>query len=163
MSKKTEERTPTAGTASVLTTKEPGSDPTSGGTANSSLSGIIYKMRATRTSGGPLHVEAGEAGKAIIAAGVELARLMDLSKTPLPLEAVINDVQKVVYCGKQFEIQRDLTDTEFARDLEATMNKYGVGYVAVLRNGADSFVYITYGKLGPEYWASIHLPHTEVE
>lgn len=163
MSKKTEERTPTAGTVNVPTTKEPGSDPTSGGTANSTLAGIIYKMRATRTSGGPLHVEAGEAGKAIIAAGVEMAKLMDMSKTPLPLELVINDVQKVVYCGKQFKIERDLTDTEFARDLEAAMNKYGVGYVAVMRDGWDSFVYITYGKFGPEYWAAIHLPFQEVE
>ena len=117
----------------------------------------VYKIRGARTHGGPLHLEIGEGMRVLINEGVRMAYLMDKSVTPLPLELVIADGEKKLYCGRKFEIEKDVTDTEFAHRIEKAMEEYGIGFFSVLRDDWAPFVYVSFGRRDEaEYFASVH-------
>lgn len=129
------------------------------GGSDYTLRAMVYKMTSQRMRRGPLQQEVGEAGKAIIREGVKLARAMDKTITPLPIEVTITPNGKTAFCGQRFELERDMTDTPLAHGIEKAMKEHGVGFVAILRNGWDSNVYVSYGRGdSPEYWACIHMP-----
>ena len=149
-------------------------DSQDGKTSNSEMNGFdsrnysekayVYKIRGARTHGGPLHLEIGEGMRVLINEGVRMAYLMDKSVTPLPLELVIADGEKKLYCGKQFEIEKDVTDTEFARRIEMAMSNYGIGFFSVMRNGWDSNVYVSFGRGDEaEYFASVYYNYSFID
>lgn len=124
----------------------------------------VYKIRGARTHGGPLHLEIGEGMRVLINEGVRMAYLMDKSVTPLPLELVIADGEKKLYCGKQFEIEKDVTDTEFAKRIEMAMSNYGIGFFSVLRDDWAPFVYVSFGRGDEaEYFASVHYNFSSID
>lgn len=124
----------------------------------------VYKIRGARTHGGPLHMEIGEGMRVLINEGVHMAYLMDKSGTPLPLELVIANGKKSIFCGKQFNIEKDVTDSNFGSKIEKAMKEYGIGFFSVMRNGWDSNVYVSFGRGDDaEYFASIHYNFSSID
>lgn len=117
----------------------------------------VYKIRGARTSGGPLHLEIGDVTRILINEGVRMAYLMDKSVTPLPLELVICDDETKIFCGRQFEIEKDMSNTQFGNRIKEVMSEHNIGFVAVMRNGWDSNVYVSFGRGDEaEFFASVH-------
>lgn len=117
----------------------------------------VYVMSARRTGRAALPKrELGKTERRVINGGVRLANVMRKSETPLPLEVVITDADKTIYFGKGFELEKNISGTDFAKDLSDIVSEGTIKYIAVMLDSFFPFAYVLYGRNdSPEYFAAV--------